>query len=143
MKRHNGRVLAVLSLYNMDINQFNKEETLKTFNEILDMELSEEYPVEIDNKYAEKLINGVMDNLDKIDSIISNNLVKYTLDRLSYVDRAIIRVATYELLEHNPKNIVINEALEITKDYSSIDNDKQVNFNNSVLDKIATSIEKG
>ncbi len=143
MKRHNGRILAVLSLYNMDINQFNKEETLKTFNEILDMELSEEYPVEIDNKYAEKLINGVMDNLDKIDSIISNNLVKYTLDRLSYVDRAIIRVATYELLEHNPKNIVINEALEITKDYSSIDNDKQVNFNNSVLDKIATSIEKG
>lgn len=140
MKRHNGRILAVMALYNMDVSSLNPEETMNSFNEILEMELNEEYPVEFDEKYARKLISGVCENLPIIDDKISANLVNYTLDRLSYVDRAIIRVATYEMMCLGlPKTVAINEAIEITKEYSSLD-DKQAKFNNKVLATIADNI---
>ncbi len=141
MKRHNGRIVAVLALYNMDVCQLNKEETLKSLDNILEMEKNEEYPVDIDDKYARHLILGIIENLEIIDKVIENNLTNYTLDRLSYVDRSIIRVATYEMkFDGLASGIVINEALEITKDYSSID-DKQVKFNNRVLEQISKNFE--
>lgn len=141
MKRHNGRIIAVLTLYNMDLSKLTSEETLHALNDLIMMEADEEYPVEIDTLYAHKLVDGVCSNLNIVDDIISKSLVKYTIDRLSFVDRALIRVATYEMkfLEVDPK-IAINEAIEITKEYSSIENDKQVQFNNKLLDNIAKVI---
>lgn len=141
MKRHNGRIIAVLTLYNMDLSKLTSEETLHALNDLIMMEADEEYPVEIDTLYAHKLVDGVCNNLNIVDEIISKSLVKYTIDRLSFVDRALIRVATYEMkfFEVDPK-IAINEAIEITKEYSSIENDKQVQFNNKLLDNIAKVI---
>ena len=141
MKRHNGRIIAVLTLYNMDLSKLTAEETLHQLNDLIMMEADEEYPVEIDTLYAHKIVDGVCTNLNIVDDIISRSLVKYTIDRLSFVDRALIRVATYELkfMELDPK-VAIDEAIEITKEYSSIDNDKQVKFNNKLLDNIAKVI---
>lgn len=141
MKRHNGRIIAVLTLYNMDLSKLTAEETLHQLNDLIMMEADEEYPVEIDTLYAHKIVDGVCVNLNIVDDIISKSLVKYTIDRLSFVDRALIRVATYEMkfLELDPK-VAIDEAIEITKEYSSIDNDKQVKFNNKLLDNIAKVI---
>ena len=82
-----------------------------------------------------------MNSLLEIDEIIGKSLVKYTIDRLSYVDRAIIRVATYEMLKtKTAKEVVINEALLITREYSNLDDDAQVKFNNRVLENIAKEI---
>ena len=141
MKRHNGRIIAVLTLYNMDLSKLTAEETLHQLNDLIMMEADEEYPVEIDTLYAHKIVDGVCTNLNIVDDIISRSLVKYTIDRLSFVDRALIRVATYEMkfMELDPK-VAIDEAIEITKEYSSIDNDKQVKFNNKLLDNIAKVI---
>ena len=141
MKRHNGRIIAVLTLYNMDLSKLTAEETLHALNDLIMMEADEEYPVEIDTLYAHKIVDGVCTNLNIVDDIISKSLVKYTIDRLSFVDRALIRVATYEMkfMELDPK-VAIDEAIEITKEYSSIDNDKQVKFNNKLLDNIAKVI---
>ena len=141
MKRHNGRIIAVLTLYNMDLSKLTAEETLHALNDLIMMEADEEYPVEIDTLYAHKIVDGVCTNLNVVDDIISRSLVKYTIDRLSFVDRALIRVATYEMkfMELDPK-VAIDEAIEITKEYSSIDNDKQVKFNNKLLDNIAKVI---
>jgi N utilization substance protein B len=144
MKRHNGRIIAVLTAYNMDINKLDKNQTLKALEEVLELESEEEFPVEIDSKYSYLLICELMDNLKEIDELISNNLVGYTIDRLSYVDRAIIRIAVLEMRFIGvPKNVAINEALEITKDYSNVDEDKQVKFNNKVLANIWEAIENG
>jgi N utilization substance protein B len=141
MKRHNGRIIAVLTLYNMDLSKLTDIETLNVLNDIIMMEAEEEYPVEIDNLYAHKIVDGVVNNLNAVDTIIIKSLVKYTIDRLSYVDRALIRVATYEMkfLGVDPK-IAINEAVEITKEYSAVENDLQVKFNNKLLDNIAKVI---
>ena len=94
------------------------------------------------------VINKITSNIEKlesrfieIDNIISNSLVKYTIDRLSYVDRAIIRLATYEMKFLNlAKEVAIDEALLITREYSSLENDAQVKFNNKLLDNISKVI---
>lgn len=141
MKRHNARIIAILTLYNIDINEICVLEGLQCFENIKNLESEYEYSVEIDYEYSKKLVKGVLDNLTKIDSVIIDSLIKYTIDRLSYVDRAIIRLATYEmLLEKLPKGIVIDEALQITREYSNLDDLSQVKFNNSLLDNIAKKI---
>ncbi len=141
MKRHNARIIAVMSLYNIDLNKYNYEEAMDCFNNIKNLEEDYEYQVEIEYDYSEKMIVGVLENNEAIDNIISNCLVNYTIDRLSYVDRAIIRLATYEMKFLNlAKEVAIDEALLITREYSSLENEAQVKFNNKLLDNISKAI---
>jgi N utilization substance protein B len=84
-----------------------------------------------------KTIRDVLEKLPEIDEMISSNLTNYTINRLSYYDRAIIRYAVYEVKYLNiPKAIIINEAIEITKIYTDLDDEKQHKFNNRLLDNI-------
>lgn len=86
-------------------------------------------------------INLVENNLSKIDSIIGNSLINYSLNRLNLVDKAIIRLATAELIEGSlDKRIIINEALEITKEFSDQGDHKAVSFNNRLLDNICKNL---
>ncbi|MDY0210562.1 MAG: transcription antitermination protein NusB [Acholeplasma sp.] len=84
------------------------------------------------------LYQGVMDHLAEIDQLIKDNLFNYSLERLSFVDRAIIRLAVYELkYTDTPNPIVINEAVKLTKSFSNLDDEKQSAFTNRLLDTIA------
>ena len=88
-----------------------------------------------------ELLKYVIDNLDKIDSIIKETITNYSIDRLNLVDKAIIRVATGEMLMGKlDKRIIINEALEITKLYSDQGDHKATSFNNRLLDNISKKI---
>ena len=81
--------------------------------------------------FAQKLAFGVFDNLDAIDEIISENLVGWTISRISKTSRAILRLAVYELkFTDVPVGVAINEALEICKKYST---EADVSFVNGVL----------
>ena len=92
--------------------------------------------------YATILVTGVIKDLDEIDNIISENLFNYTINRLNMVDKAIIRVATYELLRKElAKEVIINEAIELTKVYTNLDDDKAKAFNNKLLDNISKYVE--
>lgn len=83
----------------------------------------------------------MIDVYQDIDEIIENSLENYTLSRLSMVDRAILRLATFEMkYEKLPKEIAINEALELTKTFTNLDDNKQVKFNNKVLDKVSKTL---
>jgi len=90
----------------------------------------------IRNKQKEfglNLFNGVMKNLTQIDKELFSHLKK-DIEKLSYVDKAILRLAIYELLYTDiDKPVVINEAVEIAKKLSSENSPK---FINGVLDKI-------
>ena len=81
-----------------------------------------------------------MNAQSRIDEVISSSLTNYSLDRLSYVDRAIIRVATYEMMNGLSPSIAINEALEITKVFSDCGDGKARAFNNKLLDTISKAI---
>ena len=90
--------------------------------------------LEIDNKFVKDIVNGVLDNIDSIDKIISKYLENWDLDRLGKTDKAILRLASYEMMYYDtPKVVVINEAVELAKKYSD---DKIVKLINAVLDKI-------
>ncbi|HQD91727.1 MAG TPA: transcription antitermination factor NusB [Bacilli bacterium] len=133
MKRNNSRVRAMIILYNYDLT---KELDSEGISEIINNNIEEEFPIDID--FSNDLIRGVINNLSNIDELINNHLENYTIDRLSYVDRNIIRLAVYEMLYlDHPIEIVINEYLNISREFTQIENYDTVKFNNAVLDKIA------
>lgn len=97
-----------------------------------------EYPKEVLERF-----DGIQSHQLEIDEIISKNLLRYTIDRLNYVDLAIIRNAVYEMVYTNlPTEIAINEAINLTKKFSNLDDDQAKRFNNKLLDNIKKSLDK-
>ncbi len=141
MKRSISRVKALFMLYQYDL--CDKDVNLDSFENLLEESSDDEVDISYDKKFAEKIYNGVINNISNIDKIIAINLDNYPLDRLSYVDRNILRIGTYELLyTDTPKAIIINEIIELSKEYSEIKDFLSSKFNNSVIDKIAKFIEE-
>lgn len=124
MTRRDARIMAMQILYTSDFNNIGLEDSLKFYDETKVDDLSLEY------------CKGVMANISLIDSLITKSLTNYSIDRLNLVDKAIIRLATYELLNKVDKRIVINEALEITKQFSDQGDHKATSFNNKLLETI-------
>ena len=90
--------------------------------------------LEMDNKYVRDVVNGVLENLESLDATITKYLENWDLDRLGKTDKAILRLAAFEMIHYDtPKVVVINEAIELAKKYSD---DKVVKLINAVLDKI-------
>lgn len=149
MKRHNARILSVMIIFDLDMNQAFKEEVVsslvleQTRTSVNELILDDEYQVEIDQEYSKKITDYVILNYQKIVDLISSVLINYTIDRLSYVDRAIAISACAEMCEKMaPLEVIINEYLEITKEYSMTENTKQVKFNNALLDNLGKKIYK-
>ncbi|MFP4477964.1 MAG: transcription antitermination protein NusB [Candidatus Izemoplasmatales bacterium] len=96
------------------------------------------------DQYDQDLLNIYEDfslHIEEIDDIIDQNLFDWSISRLNYVDLAIIRYAVYELVYLNqPKEIVMNEALELTKKYSNLEDDQAKKFNNRLLQNIVDSL---
>jgi len=88
-----------------------------------------------DKEFINSLIGGVNENYDAILEIIKDNTEGYELDRIYKIDLAILVLAIYELNydKSTPKNVVINEAIELAKKYST---DKSYSFVNGVLAKV-------
>ncbi|QWB99345.1 transcription antitermination protein NusB [Mycoplasmatota bacterium] len=88
-----------------------------------------------------KTYHDFLNHIEELDEIIDQNLFDWSITRLNYVDLAIIRYATYELVYLNQaKEIVINEALELTKKYSNLEDDQAKKFNNRLLQNIVDSL---
>ena len=125
-KRREMRVNVITYIYQYDLLDEN-------------MELD----IEIENEDEKSLFLGCIEKRNELFKIIEKNLVNYSLNRLSYIDRAILLLATYELkYTDTATNIIINEAVEITKIYSDLDDEKQHKFNNKVIDSISKDLRK-
>lgn len=87
------------------------------------------------NPYTATLVRGVAENLDRVDSVIADHLHDWTLERLPAVDRAILRVAVWELLEavDVPPVVAVDEAVELAKQLST---DDSPSFVNGILGQI-------
>ena len=116
------------------------EETIKseeTFEEIF-IKATEERELEYDN-YVKEVFFGCFENKHVIDTKIEECLVGWKKERVSYVAKAVLKLAAYELMfmEDIPAKVSINEAIELSKKF---DDDKAYVFVNGVLNKIAESI---
>ena len=85
--------------------------------------------------FAVKIFKGVCDKKAEIDVLIAQYAKNWELERMAAVDRNIIRLAAYEIIDmpETPINVIIDEAVEISKKYSTKDSSK---FVNGVLDKL-------
>jgi transcription antitermination protein NusB len=131
MKRRIAREKALQSIFQIDMNETTPKDAIDF---VLDGEASDDY--------LEKLVEGVTEHLEEMDSILINHLEKWTIDRLATVDRNILRVAVYEMIyckEDVPVNVAINEALEIAKIYGDESSSK---FINSILSKVKQTFEE-
>ncbi len=90
--------------------------------------------LEIDNDFVKDAVYGVLTNIDALDEKANTYLKNWTIDRLGYTDKAILRLGIYELLyTDTPDVVAINEAIDLAKLYSDDDVRKMIN---GVLDKI-------
>ena len=85
--------------------------------------------------FAEQLVRGLAERRDEVDQILIEALENYQLNRLSAVDRNLLRLAVHELLfvDGTPDPVVLNEAIEIAKRFGGSDSAR---FVNGVLDRI-------
>lgn len=131
LNRTEAREKIMVILYQIDF--YRKEKIEYNLEDVFHENL------EMDNKYVKDIVNGVLENQEKIDEIITKYLDNWDLDRLGKTDRAILRLSTYEMMYYDtPKVVVINEAVELAKKYSD---DKVVKLINAVLDKIRDNEE--
>ncbi|MEO0072651.1 MAG: transcription antitermination factor NusB [candidate division WOR-3 bacterium] len=127
-ERHKIREWVFQILYRYDIGS---EDPQKVLGEILEFQkISEE-----GRKFFIELVEQTIKNLNKIDNTIKAVLKHWTFERLTGVDRAILRVGCSELLfsKDIPPKVAINEAIEIAKKYGT---ENSPNFVNGVLDAI-------
>jgi len=87
----------------------------------------------LEKKHILKIIQKVLDEKDKIDQLISNNLIGWKLERLMPVDRALLRMGVAESLFNTEKAILIDDVIRIAKKYGGEDSYKIIN---AILDKV-------
>ena len=130
MNRKLSREKTMELLFGMTLSKDTIEETIENFIDNYEGNIKE-----IDLTYVKQALIGIENNKEAIDKVIEENLHNWKLERISKVNLSILRLSTYELLydEEIPRNVAINEALEITRRYSD---EKSVGFINGILDKI-------
>ncbi|WGD36289.1 transcription antitermination factor NusB [Lysinibacter sp. HNR] len=89
--------------------------------------------------YARDIVDGVNDNLAEIDETIETYAQGWTLQRMPYIDRAVLRIGVWEVLFNDevPVGVAISEAVELAKSLSTEDSG---GFINGVLGKVAQSV---
>ena len=128
--RHLSRSIVLQSLFEWDLNVIDKKEVI----EILDRNIEEFAPNKTDRPFMEKLLTGVLSKQAELDLVISKAAPEWPIDRISPVDRNILRLGLYELLfserSEVPAKVAINEAIELSKQFGG---DNSSRFINGVL----------
>lgn len=132
MKRRETRQIILQILFQMDITKTEPKEAIEYMleeNEISEDELS----------FVKEIVYGTSENIAKLDKEISKYIKGWTINRLSNVDRSILRMSTYELLlaKNVPIKVVLNEAIELAKIFGSNESSK---FINGILGSIVKDI---
>ncbi|WP_276766369.1 transcription antitermination factor NusB [Gemella morbillorum] len=116
---------------------FQVENTELDYKELLELEQEEI----VNSSYVNTTLTEIIDKLEEIDNVISNNLKDWKLERLSKMDRQILRISAYEILHSDiPYKVSINEAVELSKKYS--EKDESYKFINGVLKGIVETSTK-
>jgi N utilization substance protein B len=131
--RRRSRERALQVLYNWDLRRGDPWRAIDDFYETLHSEEDDPQRLERD-MFMEELVTGTVQRLAEVDARIASHAAHWRLDRMPAVDRNVLRIATFELLDRKlPPAVVIDEALELVRRFSG---DESVSFVNGVLDAI-------
>ncbi len=132
--RRKSRELLLQMLFQCDMGKQSPEQVQKTF-------WAERKDTEDEvRQYAEELFRVASERGEEIDRVIEKHAVRWRMERMAAVDRNVLRSAVAEFFgkPHVPKVVIINEAIEIARRYSTLES---VNFINGVLDSVARSLD--
>ncbi len=126
--RHQSRESVISLLYAKDIGNDNIDKFVE--------EMLEDKKIRNKQKeFALSLFEGISENLEEIDREINKHLKEYKLHEVGHIERAILRLGTYEILKSDLDNaVVINEAVELAKELAS---DTAPRLINGVLDAVS------
>jgi N utilization substance protein B len=126
--RRQGREAALQMVYLVDVCRLDVDK-------IPDAVLSDEPLAEKTREFAHHLASGTVSEWERIDGLLARHAKNWELHRMAAIDRCILRMASYELIADldTPVNVIINEAVEIAKKYSTAESSK---FVNGILDKV-------
>ncbi len=129
--KHYSRCCAVQALYQWHHTQHSAPEIIEQFTEA-------EYLKQTDRKYFKKLVSGIVGQQEALDELLKPFLDR-EMSALTPVELAILRLAAFELVHcpEVPFKVVINEALEIAKDYGA---DQSYKYVNAILDALAAKV---
>lgn len=127
-KRRESRECALQVLFQLEFDSSDVERSLDEY-------WTGKRPKEDVREYASWLVHGILARKAEVDGLIKDTSEHWRLERMGLVDRNILRMAVFELLEEKllAAPIIINEAIEIAKKYSD---DKSATFINGLLDAI-------
>ena len=126
--RRKARELALQMLFQHDMSGNGPDAIISTFEELQKSKPNT-------REFATKIFRGTVDHMPQIDEMIQGQAENWRLSRMAVVDRNIIRMSIYELLEESetPKLVIIDEAIEIGKKFGT---QKSSQFINGILDGI-------
>ncbi len=131
MDRHSSREQAFKFLFENTFGMNLPEETVEN------AQLAREEKV---SAFTKTLFDGVLSNLEKIDKVIDENLMGWKRERISRTALAVLRLAVYEIMfeEDTPNKVAANEAVELSKKYSTKEESAYIN---GILGTIITKTE--
>ena len=130
--RRKAREWALQMLFQQDLNEVTAQDLLELF-----WEVNPGDPVE--REFAELLFKTTLENQSHIDELIRRHAQHWRLERMAAVDRNVLRVAVSELLyTETPHAVVIDEAIEIARRFSTTESSQ---FVNGILDAIRKEME--
>ena len=132
--RRKAREYALQMLFQWDITHDSIEQIVGTFFQ----NQPEESAAIVD--FARNLVTGTIEHVEEIDRLIQRHAEHWRLDRMAVVDRNLLRLATQEFLHDSgtPKTVIINEAIEIARRFSTQESPQ---FINGILDSIKKELE--
>ncbi|TYP77864.1 transcription antitermination factor NusB [Paenibacillus methanolicus] len=145
MKRRLAREIAVQSLYHMEMNEVTAADAV---NMLADEARDDENEIGASaadmsaiDVYVRELVHGVIEHKQALDDILQTYLTGWQVDRLSRVDRQILRLAAYEMVYRTdvPPKAAINEAIELAKHFGT---DESGKFVNGVLGKLLLALDE-
>ncbi len=130
--RRVARECALQMLYEYDVGKQSSDEVLRTFWQM------NEHPPKV-REFADQLFQGTIQKVKEIDKVIQQHTKNWRLSRMAVVDRNVLRLAVFEFLSgsRTPETVVINEALEIAKRFST---NESAQFVNGILDSIKNDL---
>jgi N utilization substance protein B len=133
--RRKARICALQMLFQYDIAQPRVDELTNSYWEAFGDEMGN-----VAREFSNNLAMGAISRLDEIDDLIKRRAEHWRIQRMAVVDRNILRLAIYEFLYEGdtPKTVVINEALEIARRFSTFE---ATQFINGILDAIKRDLE--
>jgi N utilization substance protein B len=139
--RHFARRIALQTLFEWDFNNEKEKKVKESIKEKID-----EFAPEFDeDTFVMDLVFGVIKNKKKIDELIEKYAPEWPIEKITLIDRNVLRIGIYELEFSNkevPPKAVINEAIELAKAFGSGSSGKFVNGVLGALYKIMVEGEK-